>query len=98
MNIAFNRSQYQHTANKSAKNNNPVAFRGEFEDIIKLAKVDKTPNSVTLNSGKLRGPKRSIEPTPERLATIKKEFDSFTKIWKSYFKIVMEDWEKVLKK
>jgi hypothetical protein len=77
---------------------NQISFKGEFEDIMQLAKTNNSPNTIDLTKTKFFGPKRYIHPTAERLQIIETAVSSpETKgAWKGFFRSLADAWRKVL--
>lgn len=82
---------------KTIINQGKIAFKGEFEDIVKLAKTNNSPNEAQKAVRKFFGPKITIEPTKERLEIVKKELPNVTGAWKGLFRGLIEVWEPMLK-
>jgi len=77
----------------------PVAFKGEFEDVMAISKTKNSPNEVDIASRKFFGPDRTIHPTAERFNTVKEMLDKkqIKGAWYALFDGIVEVWEPILK-
>ena len=80
--------------------NKQVAFKGEFEDVMALAKVNNSPNTVDIEGCKFLGPRRTIQPTIERFNLIKQAVEQrqIKGAWYGLFEGVIDAWTPFLKK
>ena len=76
-----------------------IAFKGDFEDIIELSKKIDSPNEIQLASRKFLGPKRTIEPSKEKLQALEAAIKSneVKEVWKSFFNMITTVWKQVIK-
>lgn len=80
-------------------NKNKLAFKGDFEDILAESRQNNSPNRMEIASRKFFGPRRTIEPTNERLKVLEEAIkdENVKLVWrKGLFKSVVETWRQIL--